>query len=479
MPHLSSTICHDSEIQRLKTLLSDEERKSEKLSVDVTHWKSSAAELSKSVCVLEDQAEELRNSMDAMQAKLSKRVYALQQDIKKVKAARDKEVHELQHEIVGLKLGQGNPSVEDVIDGSSLASSPSPTARRNVKRLNNAEDSVNDASSQATGASSKLARRLGSPIKNMPFRRSSNGMGDDSSNAGLSIIRRRSSVDSADSVGWEEQLEQSALETMLSKVVSERDRLAEENEDLKLGRPVRENGDGFDDETVVSGRSAASNPGAMRGSASVTSVGAKSAKTAPHFASSLFRRNNAGPSPGSPKRKSRVTVYQLSCRECDTGVYTSYPLTVSSSSFHFALRASCFVSFNPGLQYIGKARENTLRSKVNDHYSDIWDMVQASKNEEEAKGKKSKSDAAFVNSEFAQHFARHCRMAKSEKEVLEWCTGNVKVGKQTITEETSGGDDDLIHTRTVYQLTCKGCEVSAKRNIALPYRCTLSIETQL
>lgn len=108
----------------------------------------------------------------------------------------------------------------------------------------------------------------------------------------------------------------------------------------------------------------------------------------------------------------------------------------------------------PDLQYIGKTHQD-IKVKVNEHFVDVWETVQQNRNI------KSKTPASeeFTNSEFAQHFARHCRTAKSEKEVKKWCMENVKVERQRIDEER-GEDDEAIRTRTVYQLSCKGCQVS-------------------
>lgn len=254
------------EIERLKTLLTDEQDMVEKLSFEVTHWKSSAAELSKSVCVLEEQAEDLRGSMDEMQAKLSKRVFTLQQEIVQLKTAKDK---------------------EELIDRSP--SSP--------------------------GRSKEIFRRL-------------SGEGEESSQAGGSVkLHLRSSFHSIDSTGWEGQVDNVALEILLSRVLAERDRLAAENDELKeiksgAGGDVAQEAGGqghvSSSASVVSTRSAANRN--VKSSSSVAS-----AKSAPSSPLSFFKKkakaeaDTIAPTIANQGRKPRMQVYQLSCRECNEG----------------------------------------------------------------------------------------------------------------------------------------------------------------
>ena len=62
-----------------------EKEAAERLSFDIKHWKTSATDLSKSVCVVEKERDELKESMDAMQGKLNKQIMTLKMDIKELK----------------------------------------------------------------------------------------------------------------------------------------------------------------------------------------------------------------------------------------------------------------------------------------------------------------------------------------------------------------------------------------------------------
>ena len=126
----------------------------------------------------------------------------------------------------------------------------------------------------------------------------------------------------------------------------------------------------------------------------------------------------------SPSKKGKTKVYQLSLREGETG-----------------------------LQYIGKTKGD-LDNHVRKHYQQVWEMVQRENDTAaESKHEEGEEEDDFMHSSFAKHFARHCRNAQSEEEVVEWCTANIKVGKQKIKEDEE--EDDCFIARTVYQLSCK------------------------
>ena len=62
-----------------------EKEAAERLSFDIKHWKTSATDLSKSICVVEKERDELKETMDAMQGKLNKQIMTLKMDIKELK----------------------------------------------------------------------------------------------------------------------------------------------------------------------------------------------------------------------------------------------------------------------------------------------------------------------------------------------------------------------------------------------------------
>lgn len=129
------------------------------------------------------------------------------------------------------------------------------------------------------------------------------------------------------------------------------------------------------------------------------------------------------------KKKSRTQVYQLSCKQCKSD-----------------------------LDYIGKTKSE-LKYKVRDHFKDICQLVnqeQTGTNEDGTTKKMNDNEFAF--SEFASHFARHCRNAQTPEEVLMWCADNMKVKRQKVMDDEDNAEDCV--QRTVYQLSCKDCKVS-------------------
>ena len=100
---------------------------------------------------------------------------------------------------------------------------------------------------------------------------------------------------------------------------------------------------------------------------------------------------------------------------------------------------------------------------MKDHFDEVWNIIQrekAAKDGEAVDDKKKKGEGEdFGKSDFAKHFARHCKRAQTYEEVLTWCAANIKVKKQKLKDE-GGASDNKQTERTVYQLTCKDCKVS-------------------
>ena len=67
----------------------------------------------------------------------------------------------------------------------------------------------------------------------------------------------------------------------------------------------------------------------------------------------------------------------------------------------------------------------------------------------------------FTKSDFAKHFVRHCRNARTCEEVLEWCAANIRVQRHTIQSSRQEGTSDNLAAQTVYQISCKACDVSS------------------
>ena len=96
-------VVQDKEISRLSSSLKVEAEKVTKLTQDITHWKGSASDVSKSLVLIENERDELKRDMDDMQAKLMKRNFKLQAeiaDLKKAKGMYEKELKELREMMI-------------------------------------------------------------------------------------------------------------------------------------------------------------------------------------------------------------------------------------------------------------------------------------------------------------------------------------------------------------------------------------------
>ena len=123
------------EIQRLSCLLSTETEKAYKLSIEVTHWKDAASNVSKSVCVLEQQRDKMRKAMNDLQSKRLKRVFKLSQevvDLKKAKEMHLQEVSQLKDTIS--QLGKQINTQDEVVP------------RRTTRRVSNGTQVTEDSS---------------------------------------------------------------------------------------------------------------------------------------------------------------------------------------------------------------------------------------------------------------------------------------------------------------------------------------------
>ncbi|KAL9187918.1 hypothetical protein ACHAXT_006296 [Thalassiosira profunda] len=137
--------------------------------------------------------------------------------------------------------------------------------------------------------------------------------------------------------------------------------------------------------------------------------------------------------PKQLKPPKRTQVYQLTCRECN----------------------------NVDLNYVGKTRRD-LKRQMKYHFDDVWRIVR----KEHLDGLETcpvappdddEPASDFPLSPFAKHFTRHCRNASSYDECLRWCSSNIKVQRQKINDwEQLAEEDGLV--RTVYQLSCRCCK---------------------
>lgn len=93
-------------------------------------------------------------------------------------------------------------------------------------------------------------------------------------------------------------------------------------------------------------------------------------------------------------------IYQLSCRKCN----------------------------NCKPHIIGKTNQD-LRTKVEDHFHQVWKLVDTLKTEdfECIPIDPFSDDRSFLQTEFAMHIAKHCRYAMSAEATVEWCFKNIKI----------------------------------------------------
>ena len=490
-----------SEIQRLKALLNEEVEKSEKLAFDLNHWKTSATDLSKTTCVLEKQRDELKASFDAMQSKLNKQVMQLKMEVSELKKMRPADMHytvtapsrELldnrfvkdQRHIDPMSPMETDEDLDEEID-TIFRTDGKKTPLNDVAKF---EASASPARRPRRSTDSNGPVRRASTDSNGPVRRASTD-----SNASVSSKMRSSLKSLKSSFTGRDSLRHSSFDrrdtyesnlsdhsTSMAVSFTDHDPLKQQEFVPAKVYPCRRRASMND----LQGMNGSYKPKPV--SKSLSDSLKHSTFTAPSCDAKLFDVSALeGLLVDLLADRDRLALENEHLKEAGlvSGSFDKKPKDTNETSdkdnkkrksskkdkskiqvYQLSYKAG-------GVNYIGKTRKGVKRA-VENHCDDIWDTVQKgasdeSKNEDRIDGED------FADSKFARHFARHCRNAKSHEEVIQWCNNNIKVQQGHKIDEDKKGH---VSTRNVYQMSCKGCEVSVIVVIRLAIFTMLQIKT--
>lgn len=466
-----------SEIQRLNALMLVEKEAAERLSFDIKHWKTSATDLSKSVCVVEKERDELKESMDAMQGKLNKQIMTLKMDIKELKRnaaekervqykvappqSRDMMSNRFVDSVNGIKSDSPVNMDEDDLDkeieskfgGGSLSKlSKLPDSSSNSKKLASLPEMSSRKKMQAASSSPPTSFRKSG--RRRPSEESDTSMGHELRKSLTNLknsFRRQNSRDKAPPSSKNEEFTPAKIQMRRRRSTFEEESKPSPDmlSSLKLSSPEMRRVTSHNDlkdsllnslkESTLSQFTVMSDAGEEFDISALERMLGELVDDRDRLAAENKQLKEGKPlTPSafkvSSKSPGKSQVYQLS---------------------------------HDGHLYIGKAKHG-LKKQVQGHVEDIWKIVQQQASEEDAKmdddddktvgGSPATGD--FPTSPFAKHFARHCRNAKSEEDVAKWCKENIKmqVATKKVDEEEKKMEGDGAKppqpTRTVYQLSC-------------------------
>ena len=124
------------------------------------------------------------------------------------------------------------------------------------------------------------------------------------------------------------------------------------------------------------------------------------------------------------RAQARTETYQLSCRDCNLGMYWIGMLNANLLSL---APLTNFLSLSTAildLRWKGKTRKSIITT-VNEHFEEIWSLVQRGDDELDPAEDENCSD--FARSNLAAHFAEHCREVQTKEEALQICYKAIRV----------------------------------------------------